>query len=73
MLHLGCLISRATGDSRVMLENTKTAEERPGPRIFATQGKAILDINHASHLNAPIPIFLLKLRSLISNSQGSDV
>lgn len=40
MLHLGCLIPRATGDSCVMLENTKAAEERLRPELFVMQENA---------------------------------
>lgn len=47
MLHLGCLISRATGDSCVMLENTKTAEERLRLWLFEMQENAVWDMNHA--------------------------
>lgn len=50
MLHLGCLISRATGDSCVMFENTKTAEEKLKVLLFAMQGNAAWDINHAEVL-----------------------
>lgn len=49
MLHLGCLISKATGDSCVMLENTKTGEERLRLWILAMQDK---DINHTEMLHA---------------------
>lgn len=52
MLHLGCLILRATGDSCVMLENTKTAEETLSLYLFAMQEKAARDINHAEVLHA---------------------
>lgn len=52
MLHLGCLISRATGDSCVMLESTKTADRRLRPWLFAMHENAVWDINHAEMLHA---------------------
>lgn len=52
MLHLGCLISRATGDSCVMLEDKKTAEERLGLWLFVMQENGVWGINHADILHA---------------------